>query len=172
LGLVQAGCKHIHIDEPVMMRYPEKALSYGLDNLAKCLDGVPDTVTKTVHLCCGYPNKLDNDNFPKAPKTNYNLLAPKIDSLGFDEVSIENAEANNDLSLLSLFKKTKVILGCVTVARTKIETKEEIKDKVTEALKFISPDRLILAPDCGLGMLPSNLIKQKLTNMKQVADEF
>ena len=46
MGLVQAGCKHIHIDEPVMMRYPEKALSYGLDNLAKCLDGVPDTVTK------------------------------------------------------------------------------------------------------------------------------
>jgi len=172
LGLVKAGCKHIHIDEPVMMRYPEKALSYGLDNLAKCLVGVPDTVTKTVHLCCGYPNKLDNDNFPKAPKTNYNLLAPKIDTLGFDEVSIENAEANNDLSLLSLFKKTKVILGCVTVARSKIETEEEIKNKVTEALKFISPDRLILAPDCGLGMLPSNLIKQKLTNMKKVADEF
>ena len=46
LGLVEAGCKHIHIDEPVMMRYPEKALSYGLDNLAKCLVGVPDTVTK------------------------------------------------------------------------------------------------------------------------------
>merc|ERR1712157_470171 len=88
----------------------------------------------------------DTDEYLKAPKTNYNLLAPKIDSLGFDEVSIENAEANNDLSLLSLFKKTKVILGCVTVARTKIETKEEIKDKVTEALKFISPDRLILAP--------------------------
>ena len=60
----------------------------------------------------------------------------------------------------------------MTVARSKIETEEEIKNKVTEALKFISPDRLILAPDCGLGMLPSNLIKQKLTNMKKVADEF
>lgn len=63
---------------------------------------------KAVHLCCGYPDKLDTDEYLKAPKTNYNLLAPKIDSLGFDEVSIENAEANNDLSLLALFKKTKV----------------------------------------------------------------
>ena len=66
------------------------------------------TIFKAVHLCCGYPDKLDTDEYLKAPKTNYNLLAPKIDSLGFDEVSIENAEANNDLALLALFKKTKV----------------------------------------------------------------
>ena len=54
--------------------------------------------------------------FPKAPKTNYNLLAPKLDSLGFDEVSIEDAEAMNDLSLLALFKNTKVVpLSTVTL---------------------------------------------------------
>ena len=61
-----------------------------------------------MHLCCGYPDRLDTDEYLKAPKTNYNLLAPKLDSLGFDEVSIEDAEANNDLSLLALFKNTKV----------------------------------------------------------------
>ena len=27
-------------------RYPDKALSYGLDNLAKCLEGLPANVTK------------------------------------------------------------------------------------------------------------------------------
>ena len=59
-------------------------------------------------MCCGYPDKLDTDEYLKAPKTNYNLLAPKIDSLRFDEVSIEDAEAKNDLSLLALFKNTKV----------------------------------------------------------------
>ena len=46
LGLVNAGCTHVQIDEPVLMRYPEKAMSYGLDNLDKCLEGIPDTVTK------------------------------------------------------------------------------------------------------------------------------
>ena len=65
---------------------------------------------QTVHLCCGYPDKLDTDEYLKAPKTNYNLLAPKIDNLGFDEVSIEDAEAKNDLSLLELFKNTKVCI--------------------------------------------------------------
>jgi len=172
LELVKAGCQHIQIDEPVMMRYPDKALEYGLDNLAKCLVGIPQNVTKAVHLCCGYPDKLDTDEYLKAPKTNYNLLAPKIDSLGFDEVSIENAEANNDLSLLELFKNTKVILGSVTVARSKVESEEEVKERISEALKHIRPERLILAPDCGLGMLPTNIIKDKLAVMKAVAEQF
>jgi len=172
LALAEAGCKYIQIDEPVMMRYPEAALKYGLDNLEKCFHGLPENVTKVIHLCCGYPDKLDTDEYPKAPKTNYNLLAAKIDSLSFDEVSIEDAEAKNDLSLLSLFKKTKVILGSVTVARSKVETKDEIRARVSEALKYISKDRLILAPDCGLGFLPVSTIKEKLNNMIDVAKEF
>jgi len=172
LALAENGCKYIQIDEPVMMRYPDAALKNGLDNLAKCFEGLPADVTKVIHLCCGYPDKLDTDEYPKAPKTNYNLLAPKIDSLGFDEVSIEDAEAKNDLALLALFKKTKVILGAVTVARSKIETKDDIRARVSEALKYISSDRLILAPDCGLGMLPVAVIKEKLKNMTDVAKEF
>jgi len=172
LALAENGCKYIQIDEPVMMRYPDAALKYGLDNLAKCFQGLPEDVTKVIHLCCGYPDKLDTDEYPKAPKTNYNLLAPKIDSLGFDEVSIEDAEARNDLSLLSLFKNTKVILGSVTVARTKIESKDDIRARVSEALKYITADRLILAPDCGLGMLPLSIIREKLKNMSDVAQEF
>ena len=115
---------------------------------------------------------MDTDEYLKAPKTNYQLLAPKIDSLKFDEVSIEDAEARNDLSLLELFKNTKVILGTVTVARTKVETKEDVKARIQEALKHIDADRLILATDCGLGMLPPNIIKQKLSVMKEVADEL
>jgi 5-methyltetrahydropteroyltriglutamate--homocysteine methyltransferase len=45
----------LQIDEPLMVRFPEKALSYGIDDLAKCFVGVLDDTTKVVHLCCGYP---------------------------------------------------------------------------------------------------------------------
>ena len=58
------------------------------------------------------------------------------------------------------------------MARTKIETKEEVKARITEALKHIEPERLIMAPDCGLGMLPPNIIKEKLKVMEDVANEF
>lgn len=168
-SLVSHGCSVIQIDEPVMMRYPDQAMDFGLDNLALCFEGVPSTVTKTIHLCCGYPDQLDTDIYPKAPKENYRRLAPKIDSLPFDQVSIEDAEARNDLSLLSLFQKTQVILGVVTVARTKVETEEDIRSRVEEALQHIPRSRLVLAPDCGLGMLDMNIIRAKLGNMVKVA---
>ena len=44
--------------------------------------------------------------------------------------------------------------------------------RVTEALKHIPPERLILAPDCGLGMLPPDIIRQKLAVIREVASQF
>ena len=35
-ALAAAGCKHIQIDEPVLVRKPEVALEYGIDILAEC----------------------------------------------------------------------------------------------------------------------------------------
>ena len=46
------------IDEPVMVRFPKEALTYGIDQLAKCFEGVGEDVIKCIHLCCGYPNHL------------------------------------------------------------------------------------------------------------------
>jgi len=169
LALVDHGCKVVQLDEPVLMRYPERALEYGIDNITKCFENVPAEITKIVHLCCGYPDKVDTDDYPKAPKENYRMLADKLDNAGFDQISIEDAEAQNDLSLLSLFKKSKIILGAVKIARTKVETVEEIQDRIKNALKFIPKDRLILAPDCGLGFLSEDLIRSKLKNMVEAA---
>jgi len=170
LALVEHGCRFIQIDEPVLMRYPEKALDYGIANLDKCFANVPDDVTKVVHLCCGYPDRMDTDEYPKANKENYRKLAPLLDAaVNIDEVSLEDAEAQLDLSLLSLFKKTKVILGSVTVARSRVESVQQIVDRVKLALQYIPRERLILAPDCGLGFLPKNLIREKLANMVAAA---
>merc|ERR1712098_395151 len=99
------------------MRYPETALKFGLSCLADCVANLPHTVITTLHLCCGYPDKLDTDEYLKADCSHYRLLAPVIDSLGFSHVSIEDRECNNDLELLKLFKNTKVILGTVAIAR-------------------------------------------------------
>lgn len=41
-----------------------------------------------------------------------------------------------------------------------------------EVLKYIPPERLILAPDCGLGMLKPEEAKSKLMNMVQAAKEL
>ena len=60
----------------------------------------------------------------------------------------------------------------MAVARSRIETKDEIVSRVKKALEFIDKDQLILAPDCGLGFLTPEIIKEKLQNMVSAAKEF
>ena len=40
LSLAKHGCKNIQLDEPVLMRYPEKALDYGVNDTIKCFEGI------------------------------------------------------------------------------------------------------------------------------------
>jgi 5-methyltetrahydropteroyltriglutamate--homocysteine methyltransferase len=67
-ALAEAGCRHIQIDEPVFARQPENALAYGFENLDRCFHDTPPEVVRTVHMCCGYPDRLDHPDYPKAPK--------------------------------------------------------------------------------------------------------
>jgi methionine synthase II (cobalamin-independent) len=39
LSLAKHGCQYIQIDEPVLMRYPEKAHHYGVTDVARCFKG-------------------------------------------------------------------------------------------------------------------------------------
>ncbi|XP_041463418.1 5-methyltetrahydropteroyltriglutamate--homocysteine methyltransferase-like isoform X2 [Lytechinus variegatus] len=169
-NLVQAGCRHIQLDEPVMVRTPDIALDYGIDHASQCFDGIGGDVVKTVHLCCGYPLYLDQTDYPKADKDAYFMIADKLDQAGFDEVSLEDAHRRNDLSLFDHFKKSKIVLGSVAIARSRVESVEEIRSRLRDVLKHLpSADHLIVAPDCGLGFLPKDILRAKLNNMVEAA---
>ena len=120
---------------------------------------------KLPHICCGYPDKLDAVNYPKAPLSSYHQIAKLLDDSIVDTISIEDAHRYNDLSLLENFKKTKIILGLIKIASSSEETIDEIRIRIEEALNHIDVNRLIAAPDCGLGHLPRNLAKKKLKTM-------
>lgn len=161
--LVAAGCRHIQIDEPVMARKPSVALDYGIDHLGRCFDEVPSTVTRTVHCCCGYPRQLDDTDYPKADRRAYLQLAPALDAAPIHQVSIEDAHRHNDLAeLLPLFADTTVILGVVAIARSRVETTEEIAARLRVARDHLPENRLVAAPDCGLGYLDRELARKKL----------
>jgi len=171
--LVDAGCKYIQVDEPLFARKPENALAFGIRNLEKCFEGInQNNVEKITHICCGYPDKLDAVNYPKAPLDSYLKIAKSLDKSIIDCVSIEDAHRYNNLSLLQDFKNTKIIFGLVKIACSKIETIEEIQERLNEALKFISKEQLIAAPDCGLGHLDRELAMKKLKIISQAAKIF
>jgi 5-methyltetrahydropteroyltriglutamate--homocysteine methyltransferase len=169
LALAEAGCQHIQIDEPLFARKPEAALDYGFENLERAFHGCPGHVQRTVHMCCGYPDKLDRDDYPKADPGSYLAIADAIEQSCIDVVSFEDAHRHNDLSLLEKLKTTKVIFGVVAIARSEVESVDEIRQRLLQALDHIDADRLIAAPDCGLGLLGRELTMAKLRNMSEAA---
>ena len=87
----------------------------------------------------------------------------------FSKASIEDAEAQNDLSFLSALEHLGIQLGAVTIARAKLETPQEIVERAKMALKYLPKERLMLAPDCGLGFLTQELAEKKLESMVAAA---
>ena len=168
-ALADAGCKWIQIDEPMLARKPKEAVMYGIKDVEKCFEDV--NVNRVVHLCCGYPRYVDQleDDVYKADPNVYFDLAPALDNANFDAVSIEDAHRNNDLQLLELFKRKKVILGTVAIAKTQVETVDDITKRLYQAKEHIDPDRLMTAPDCGLGMLSWDTAAAKLKNLSEAA---
>jgi 5-methyltetrahydropteroyltriglutamate--homocysteine methyltransferase len=169
LALAKAGCQHIQIDEPVFARYPDDALAFGFENLERAFHGCPASVTRTVHMCCGYPASLDDENYPKADHNVYFAMADAIEQSSIDAISLEDAHRYNDLSLLEHFVTTTVIFGAVAIAKSKVESVEEIRARLLLALEHIDAERLIAAPDCGLGLLGWTLAREKLNNLCEAA---
>ena len=169
LALTEAGCRYIQIDEPVFARKPQEALDFGMDHLERCFNNCPPDVVRTVHICCGYPDRLDNPDYPKASRDSYFDLADALEASSIQAVSLEDAHRHNDLSLLERFRTTTVILGVVAIAKSRLESVGEIASRLSSALNHIDAARLIAAPDCGLGMLGEKLALQKLKNLTTAA---
>ena len=70
------------------------------------------------------------------------------------------------------FSSKTIILGVVKIASSEMESEAKINQRVKQALEHIDKERLILAPDCGLGFLPKKLCLQKLKIMTKVAKNF
>ena len=169
LALATAGCRWIQIDEPVFARNPEQALSFGVALLDRCFDGLPNGVVSAVHLCCGYPDRVDNEDYAKADRNVYFELAAALERSTVQAISLEDAHRHNDLTLLERYPTKTIILGVVAIARSRVEAVAEIEARLQAALHHIDAARLMAAPDCGLGMLDRKTAIAKMTNLAEAA---
>ena len=55
------------------------------------------------------------------------------------------------------------------MSSSRSETVEEIEARFKEGLEHIDKDRLIAAPDCGLGLLTREMAVNKLSNLSEAA---
>ncbi|NLK85826.1 MAG: 5-methyltetrahydropteroyltriglutamate--homocysteine S-methyltransferase [Aeromonadales bacterium] len=170
--LSDAGCKNIQFDDCtwgliVDKNYWEKKVGKGVsvdaqantflkvNNLA--IEGKPDGVTITTHVCRG------NYQSAYAATGPYDRIAPFLfDKENVDAFYLEYDDARSGgfepLKYVSPDKK--VVLGLITSKRPELEDKEKIKKRILEASQYVPLDRLYLSPQCGFS---SNAIGNKLT---------
>ena len=72
-------------------------------------------------MCCGYPDRIDVEDYPKAPLDSYWKIANTLDESSVMAVSLEDAHRHNDLKLLEEFSNTTVLLGVVAIAKVRLK---------------------------------------------------
>lgn len=170
-GLIKAGAQVIQFDDPVLLRFPDRAKKWGLKALEACFKGLESKALFIVHICCGYPNKpLEAKGIKyKANADYYKEVLSWLANSKIDVVSIEGAQSKLDLSILPSIGKKTVMLGVLDVGEEKVESVEQLLKRGKQALKYLPKNQLILGPDCGMLELSRESAKQKLKNMAEAA---
>jgi 5-methyltetrahydropteroyltriglutamate--homocysteine methyltransferase len=82
-----------------------------------------------------------------------------------EQISIETAQPKLDLSILRELPSKTIILGVLDLGDPKIETPDVVAKRIEGALKFVPPERLVIAPDCGMKYLSREVAFGKLKAM-------
>lgn len=154
--LFAAGADIVQIDEPYMQARPEKAREYGLKAIARALDGVDGETA--LHICFGYAAIIHER------PNGYNFL-PELADSAVKAISIETAQSNLDCSILTKLDGKTIILGVLDLSTPEIETPEIVAGRIRRALPYVAPERLMIAPDCGLKYLPRDVAFGKMKAM-------
>jgi len=164
LELQAAGCPLLQIDEPAMTRYQEKVGAYGLRALDRCLENV--NVPTIIHLCYGYPGGEDLQHQYRYPDLLAQLSESRIG--GF---SLEFARSGYDPEILKVLHGHLVMYGCVDPGNSPPEPLDILVKRIDRALKYVNPQQLLLAPDCGLMTISRDLAWTKIQRLVEAAHE-
>ena len=162
LELQKAGADVIQLDEPWVRNDPAAARRYAVKAINRALLGI--TVPTVVHICFGYAAVVPGDTKPSG----YSFLAELADSTA-EQISIEAAQPKLDLGVLADLSSKKILLGVIDLGNPEIETAAVIADRIRHGLNYVSADRLIPAPDCGMKYMPRHVAFGKLKAMSDAA---
>src|SRR5580704_14919441 len=158
--LFAAGADVVQIDEPWMQQHPDKARQYGLKALDRALEGVTGTVA--VHLCFGYAAVVHDK------PSGYSFL-PELEGSKARQISIEAAQPKLDLNVLKELPTKTIILGVIDLGDMTVESPQTVAERIRRALDHVPPERIVVAPDCGMKYLPRTIAFGKMKAMAEGA---
>ena len=161
--LFAAGADVVQLDEPYLQARSEKAARFAIKAINRALEGVAGTTV--LHTCFGYAHIVHNRPH------GYPFLEQLADTTA-EQISMESAQQKVDLGVLKSLSNKTLIVGVIDLADdSPVEDVEVVVGRIQNALRFVSPDRLIVAPDCGMKYLPREKAFGKLRALAQAAQK-
>lgn len=154
--MFSAGADHVQLDEPYMQARPDAARQYGRQALERALDGVAGSTA--LHICFGYAAIIHE-------RPNGYSFLPELGDTSVRAISIETAQQNLDTSVLASLPGKTIILGVIDLSTDYAESAETVAKRIRRGLAHVEPERLVIAPDCGLKYLPRDLAFAKMQAM-------
>jgi 5-methyltetrahydropteroyltriglutamate--homocysteine methyltransferase len=154
--LKAAGADVVQIDEPYLQARPEPAREYALEAIERALDGIEGETV--LHTCFGYAH-IVHTRLPGYP------FLRELNECAATHLSLEAAQPSLDPEVLRGVPDKAVVLGVLDLGSSEAETADVVADRIRRALTVVPPERLVVAPDCGMKYLPRDLAFRKLEAM-------
>ena len=119
--LFAAGADIVQIDEPYLQARPEQARKYGVEAINRALDGVVGTTA--LHMCFGYAAIVHD-------RPGQYAFLPELNACVAQQISIEAAQPNLDLSVLGQLPNKTIILGVLNLGDEQVETPQVVADRI------------------------------------------
>jgi 5-methyltetrahydropteroyltriglutamate--homocysteine methyltransferase len=159
--LFAAGADVVQLDEPYLQARAEKAKRFAIKAINRALRGI--TGTTALHTCFGYAHIVHS-------RPNGYPFLEELADVSARQISMESAQQKVDLSVLKSLAGKTMIVGVIDLADdSPVENVDIVAGRIRNALRFVEPERLILAPDCGMKYLPRAKAFGKLSALAQAA---
>jgi len=189
-GVYELGCRYLQLDDTSLAYINDPAQRTHIEQIGgdpdhlheqyiasinKVLEGKPDDLVITTHLCRG------NNQSMWAAEGGYDFVAEAL----FGDLNVNGYFLEFDDERSGTFEPLRfvpdgklVVLGLVTTKRPGLEDKDLLKRRIEEASQYVDLNRLCLSPQCGFSSteegnkLTIDDQRAKLALIVEVADEI
>lgn len=151
--LADAGCPVIQIEEPQIHMAASRSVKGLTPDLMveifnRTVKGLRTKTEVWAHSCWGNPSQQRMFD-----KVSYGPSLETFNRVDADVITFETSSSGGaDLEAIGkTITNKKIAIGVIDHHTLQVETPDQIAAQIRAALKYISPERLVISSDCGMG---------------------
>jgi len=163
--LVEAGCKHLQIDEPYFTVADDQEVRAAVEAINMAIEGLPDDVHVMVHICQGnyavgadYDGQIGHRYFDQG-----RYKADLVCKIECDGYLIEHDMTPQYEKCLG---DKQLGVGAVDVQAPNVETGYLVVERI-KAHEWLAPEQTIITSSCGFNHLPRHIALGKMRAMTE-----